>query len=100
MVAVCPIAAESQNQWPQIPVRRDIPATTRGVSEEKVVATMEVPAMNQDRLRPATKKSAVLRPALLVKQTPTPTAATMYKPMIVQSSQLTAHRVTLVTISY
>ncbi|MCY3824736.1 MAG: hypothetical protein OXG62_12800 [Nitrospinae bacterium] len=48
-----------------------MPATTRGVSEANVVATMEVPIHHQGRLRPATKYDARLLDAEREVSTPT-----------------------------
>ena len=58
-----PINALHQNQLPYIPLSRAIFDTARGVSAANVVATIEVPASHQGRLRPATKNSLMLRPA-------------------------------------
>ena len=63
------------NQLAYTPCSRTIPATNRGVSEENVVATMDVPAMYHGRERPATKNSAVPAAALLAKYAPMPSAA-------------------------
>ena len=72
-----PIALDHQNQFEKIPSLRDMPATNSGVSDEYVVATIDVPAMNHGSVRPARKKSVVLRAARRVKYTPMPNAATM-----------------------
>ena len=59
-----------------MPSSRTAPATNSGVSEENVVATIEVPATYQGRERPATKKSAVPALARRAKPMPMRTAAT------------------------
>ena len=59
-----------------MPCSRTAPATNKGVSDEKVVATMDVPAIYHGKERPATKKSAVLSLAFFVKSIPITTAAT------------------------
>lgn len=48
-----------QIQFPAIPCPRMISVTARGVSAAKVVATMAVPATNQDKLPSAWKYSFV-----------------------------------------
>ena len=48
-----------QSQFPATPCCATISVTASGVSAAKVVATMEVPASHQGRLRPARKKSSV-----------------------------------------
>ena len=66
-----------QNQFPEIPRLATMPATTRGVSEANVVATIEVPIHHQGRLRPATKYEARLLDATREVRTPTSKAKTM-----------------------
>jgi imidazolonepropionase-like amidohydrolase len=52
-----------QNQLAATPVLATRPAIARGVSAAKVVATIDVPAIHQGRLRPAAKNSTLLVPA-------------------------------------
>ena len=52
-----------QNQLPETPSLMTMPVTASGVSEEKVVATMDVPRSHQGRLRPLRKYSEMLFPA-------------------------------------
>ena len=65
-----------QNQLAWMPCSRASPATNSGVSAEKVVATMEVPATHQGSERPARKKSPVPRLARRENATPMPSAIT------------------------
>src|SRR3984957_439978 len=51
---------DHHSQLPEIPFLATKPATSRGVSAAKVVATMEVPASHQETFRPDTKNSSVL----------------------------------------
>ena len=53
------------SQLPETPSLMTMPVTARGVSDEKEVATIEVPRSHQGRLRPPTKYSEMLRPARL-----------------------------------
>ena len=57
-------------QFSYIPCCLISPVMYRGVSEEKVVATMEVPASHHGRLRPERKKSLMLPEARRVRYTP------------------------------
>jgi len=52
------------SQLPAMPLRATSPVTARGVSEAKLVATIDVPASHHGKLLPDTKKSAMLAPAL------------------------------------
>ncbi len=52
-----------QSQFPAIPFRATSSVTASGVSAAKVVATIEVPASHQGRLRPERKNSSTLLPA-------------------------------------
>jgi hypothetical protein len=52
-----------QTQLPAMPLRATSSVTASGVSAAKVVATIEVPASHQGRLRPERKNSSVLLPA-------------------------------------
>ena len=54
-----------QTQLPLMPFWRTISATRLGVSEEKVVATIETPSSHQGIFWPDRKKSLKLLPALL-----------------------------------
>jgi hypothetical protein len=67
-----PIAPAHQNQLAEIPLLAVSPVTHSGVSDENVVATMEVPATNQPNDRPAKKKSSSLDEAFFVKYNPIP----------------------------
>jgi hypothetical protein len=58
-------------QFSYIPWARTRPVTYRGVSEENVVATMEVPASHQGRFLPERKNSLRLVEALFVRYRPT-----------------------------
>jgi hypothetical protein len=58
-----PIAKHHQIQLPWIPWVRTMPVTRSGVSTEKEVATIDVPASHHGRLRPETKNSVVEVPA-------------------------------------
>src|SRR3984893_2109531 len=51
---------DHHSQFPEIPFLATRPATSRGVSAAKVVATLEVPASHQETFRPETKNSSVL----------------------------------------
>ncbi|MHC4763114.1 MAG: hypothetical protein ACYS71_07075, partial [Planctomycetota bacterium] len=66
-VALNPKADDHHIQLLNIPVWREVPATQSGVSAAKVVATIDVPAMYQGSVLPATKKAEVLFEALFVK---------------------------------
>jgi len=74
-----------QNQLPAIPVVRTIPVTASGVSAANVVATIDVPASHHGRLRPESRKSAMLLPALRASSTPIPNATTQYATTMTQS---------------
>ena len=52
-VASAAMAVDHQNQLPKTPSVRTRPATKRGVSAEKLVATSEVPATHHGSDRPA-----------------------------------------------
>ncbi len=59
-----------QSQLPAMPFFATSSVTASGVSAAKVVATMEVPASHQGRLRPERKNSWTLDPARRAKNTP------------------------------
>jgi len=61
-----------QNQFPAIPSVATSPAMASGVSAAKVVATIEVPASHQGRVRPAAKKASVFLDALRACHAPQP----------------------------
>ena len=63
-----------QIQLYQRPYRRTHPQMTTGVSDAKEVATIEVPAIHQGRLRPEMKYSRVDLPARRERMTPAPRA--------------------------
>ena len=54
-VSMLPNAALHQIQLPAMPFRATRPATASGVSAANVVATIDVPASHQGRLRPLRK---------------------------------------------
>ena len=62
-LAAWPAAIDHHHQFSETPPSRTIRTTCSGVSLEKVVATIEVPAIHHGRLRPARKKSVPLRDA-------------------------------------
>jgi hypothetical protein len=63
-----------QNQFPAMPPVATRPAIASGVSAAKVVATIDVPASHQGRLRPAAKKASVVSEARRACQAPKPKA--------------------------
>src|SRR5688572_29542198 len=85
-VNMLPNAALHQIQLPAIPLRATNPATASGVSAANVVATIEVPASHQGRLRPLRKKSSTLRPPRFEYHRPMAAETTKYAAMIAQSS--------------
>ena len=74
-----------QNQLAYMPCSLTRPATNSGVSDEKLVATIEVPAINHGSERPATKKSSALRLALRANAMPIPAAASTKSATMAQS---------------
>ena len=66
-----PRAKHHQIQFPWIPCVRTNPVMRSGVSTEKEVATIEVPASHHGKLRPETKNSAVDEPARRTNHRPT-----------------------------
>src|SRR6188508_1438165 len=83
--SMLPNAALHQIQLPAMPLRATRPATARGVSAAKVVATIEVPASHQGRLRPVRKNSLTLRPPRDEYHTPIAAEAMKYAAMMIQS---------------
>ncbi len=57
-----------------MPCVATMPVTASGVSAANVVATIEVPAIHQGRVRPERKYSVMSVPARRWNQSPTPTA--------------------------
>ena len=74
--------AEKSHQTRWSPYCRIISVTTMGVSEAKLVATMEMPTSHQGRERPPRKKLSELWEARRERMTPTAREKTMYPPMI------------------
>src|SRR6185312_13832920 len=81
------IAPFHHSQLPATPYLATSPATTRGVSAEKVVATMDVPASHHGRARPETKYSSSDLLALRVYASPIAAEATKYSRMMNQSEK-------------
>src|SRR3989338_2508803 len=67
-----PSAAFHQNQFRHMPSLRTYSVIARGVSEAKVVATMEVPSSHQGRFLPERKYSPTSLLARREKYTPIP----------------------------
>src|SRR5262249_50756550 len=76
------------SQFPATPYRATSPATTSGVSAEKVVATMDVPANHQGSARPETKYSVSEEPARRGETRPSPADTTKYARTISPSAKL------------
>src|SRR5438094_9544988 len=74
-----------QTQFPATPLRRTMSVTRLGVSLLKVVATMERPASHHGTLRPETKNSDMLFPALLPKNRAGTKQTSKLAMMIIQS---------------
>ena len=75
-----------QSQFPATPLSRTKLVTRLGVSEEKVVATMETPKSHQGIFLPDKKKAAELLPADLAAYRPTPKETAKNPKINVQSS--------------
>lgn len=70
-----------------MPCVRTQPVTTNGVSTENDVATIDVPANHQGRLRPETKNSCVEELARRTKYNPTASVNAKYSAKTAQSIQ-------------
>ncbi len=66
-VNMLPATIFHHSQFPEMPFWATSSVTARGVSAEKVVATMPVPAIHQGSFLPERKNSSVLLPALFLK---------------------------------
>src|SRR5919106_6372842 len=85
--SIPPIAKHHQIQLACTPPVRTHPVTTSGVSTEKEVATIDVPASHHGRSRPETKNSAVDELARRTNHRPTPSEKAKYSASTNQSSQ-------------